>query len=32
MDHSERVGNNVMKNILGEKYQKIFEAGVNCFK
>ena len=32
MGHSERIGNNVMKNILGEKDQKIFEAGVNYFK
>ena len=32
MGHSERIGNNVMKNILGEKDQKIFESGVNYFK
>ncbi|MBC2580368.1 phosphoribosylformylglycinamidine synthase [Clostridium sp. DJ247] len=32
MAHSERTGNNVMKNILGDKDQKIFEAGVNYFK
>ncbi len=32
MGHSERIGNNVMKNILGEKNQKIFESGVNYFK
>ena len=32
MGHSERIGNNVMKNISGEKDQKIFEAGVNYFK
>lgn len=32
MGHSERIGKNVAKNILGEKDQKIFEAGVNYFK
>ena len=32
MGHSERIGNNVMKNIIGEKDQKIFESGVNYFK
>ncbi|WP_343101874.1 phosphoribosylformylglycinamidine synthase [Romboutsia sp. MSSM.1001216sp_RTP31141st1_G3_RTP31141_220114] len=32
MGHSERVGNHVMKNILGEKEQRIFESGVNYFK
>ncbi len=32
MGHSERVGSNVVKNIIGEKDQKIFEAGVNYFK
>ena len=32
MGHSERIGSNIMKNILGEKDQKIFEAGVNYFK
>lgn len=32
MGHSERVGNDVMKNIPGNKDQKIFEAGVNYFK
>jgi phosphoribosylformylglycinamidine synthase len=32
MGHSERVGVNIGKNIMGEKDQKIFEAGVNYFK
>ncbi|GAA0223523.1 phosphoribosylformylglycinamidine synthase [Metaclostridioides mangenotii] len=32
MGHSERLGNNVIKNIYGEKDQKIFESGVNYFK
>ena len=32
MGHSERLGENVMKNIIGEKDQKIFEAGVKYFK
>ena len=32
MGHSERVGANIGKNIIGEKDQKIFEAGVNYFK
>jgi len=32
MGHSERVGINIGKNIIGEKDQKIFEAGVNYFK
>ncbi|MCB2297244.1 phosphoribosylformylglycinamidine synthase [Clostridium tagluense] len=32
MGHSERVGSNIGKNIIGEKDQKIFEAGVNYFK
>ncbi|WP_249175044.1 phosphoribosylformylglycinamidine synthase subunit PurQ, partial [Clostridium tyrobutyricum] len=32
MGHSERVGENVIKNIYGNKDQKIFEAGVNYFK
>ena len=32
MGHSERIGEHVMKNIIGEKDQKIFEAGVNYFK
>ncbi|MEG2787833.1 MAG: phosphoribosylformylglycinamidine synthase [Romboutsia sp.] len=31
MGHSERVGENVIKNILGEKDQKIFESGVKYF-
>ena len=32
MGHSERVGEHVLKNIIGEKDQKIFESGVNYFK
>lgn len=32
MGHSERRGNEVGKNIIGEKDQKIFESGVKYFK
>jgi phosphoribosylformylglycinamidine synthase len=32
MGHSERVGTNIGKNIMGEKDQRIFEAGVKYFK
>lgn len=32
MGHSERVGENVLKNIPGPKYQRIFEAGVAYFR
>ena len=32
MGHSERVGENLYKNIIGKFDQKIFEAGVNYFK
>ena len=32
MGHSERVGENLYKNIIGEKEQKIFENGVNYFR
>ncbi|MGL4654660.1 MAG: phosphoribosylformylglycinamidine synthase subunit PurQ, partial [Sarcina sp.] len=32
MGHSERVGENLYKNIVGKFDQKIFEAGVNYFK
>ncbi|MBO6157846.1 MAG: phosphoribosylformylglycinamidine synthase [Firmicutes bacterium] len=32
MGHSERIGDNVAKNIYGNKNQKIFENGVNYFK
>lgn len=32
MGHSERTGANVIKNIPGEKDQKIFESGVKYFK
>lgn len=31
MAHSERVGKNLMKNVPGEKDQKIFEAGIRYF-
>ena len=31
MGHSERIGENVCKNISGDKNQKLFEAGVNYF-
>ncbi len=32
MGHSERIGTHIAKNILGEKDQKIFAAGVKYFK
>ena len=32
MGHSERIGTNVVKNVPGEKDQRIFEAGVGYFK
>ncbi|CEN97422.1 MAG: phosphoribosylformylglycinamidine synthase [Paeniclostridium sp.] len=32
MGHPERIGNQVVKNIIGEKDQKIFESGVKYFK
>lgn len=32
MGHSERIGNNLYKNVIGEKDQKIFESGVKYFK
>lgn len=32
MGHSERIGDQVVKNIIGEKDQKIFESGVKYFK
>ncbi|MCY6484218.1 phosphoribosylformylglycinamidine synthase [Clostridium aestuarii] len=32
MAHSERIGKNVYKNIIGEKDQEIFKAGVEYFK
>jgi phosphoribosylformylglycinamidine synthase len=32
MGHSERIGHNVYKNIIGEKDQRIFQAGVNYFR
>ncbi|WP_077369939.1 phosphoribosylformylglycinamidine synthase [Anaerosalibacter sp. Marseille-P3206] len=31
MGHSERMGNNIIKNIPGNKDQKIFEAGIRYF-
>ena len=32
MAHSERVGNGVIKNVLGEHDMKIFQSGVKYFK
>ena len=32
MGHSERTGNQLYKNVTGDKYQPIFEGGVNYFK
>lgn len=32
MGHSERVGNNIYKNVAGEKDQLLFKAGVDYFK
>ncbi|WHH60555.1 phosphoribosylformylglycinamidine synthase [Petroclostridium sp. X23] len=32
MGHSERIGTNVVRNVPGEKDQKLFEAGVSYFK
>ena len=32
MGHSERIGLNVVKNVPGEKDQKIFEDGICYFK
>ena len=32
MGHSERMGDNLYKNIIGDKEQKIFENGVKYFK
>ena len=32
MGHSERKGDNVYKNVPGDKDQKIFESGVAYFK
>ena len=32
MGHSERIGRDLYKNVLGEKDQKIFESGVEYFK
>ena len=32
MAHSERIGENLYKNIIGDFDQKIFRSGVNYFK
>lgn len=32
LGHSERFGNNILKNIALKKYQKLFEAGILYFK
>ena len=32
MGHSERIGKNVVKNVPGEKDQKIFDAGIEYFR
>ncbi|MCG8498813.1 MAG: phosphoribosylformylglycinamidine synthase subunit PurQ, partial [Firmicutes bacterium] len=32
MGHSERIGTNVVKNVPGDKDQKLFEAGVGYFR
>jgi phosphoribosylformylglycinamidine synthase len=32
MGHSERIGNNVAKNIIGKKDQMLFKAGVEYFR
>lgn len=32
MGHSERSGEQLYKNVTGDKYQPIFEGGVNYFK
>ena len=32
MGHTERRGQNVAKNIVGDTYQPLFEAGVKYFK
>ena len=32
MGHSERIGKNLYRNVIGEKDQKIFESGVKYFK
>ena len=32
MGHSERIGSNIAKNIVGKKDQKIFKAGVDYFR
>lgn len=32
MAHSERIGENICKNVPGNKDQRIFEAGINYFK
>ena len=32
MGHSERIGKNLYRNVIGEKDQKIFESGVKYFR
>ena len=32
MGHSERIGKNLYKNVMGDTDQKIFESGVQYFK
>lgn len=32
MGHSERIGKNVFKNIIGKQDQRIFESGINYYK
>ncbi len=32
MGHSERIGQNIVSNVPGNKNQKLFEAGINYFK
>lgn len=32
MGHSERIGRNLYKNVIGEKDQRIFKSGVEYFK
>ena len=32
MGHSERIGANVVRNVPGEKDQKLFKAGVDYFR
>lgn len=32
MGHSERIGRNLYRNVLGNFDQKLFESGINYFK